>query len=537
MLVLLFACHRDVPADDVLDTDPVVDTDVDTDVDTAYDAYGCADLYDPDIVQDFAVDVLPDDWAALEADYAAGRKDYHPVVFRYGDEVVADAMIRLKGNPHFSWYDDKMQFVISFNEVDPEARFHGQRKLALDASWYEPTMVRDRVAWEVIRRQGDLPNACTNAARLTVNGAYYGVYTNIEYFDHEWLERNYGDAATGALWKYGVEAVSNADASDGSALAAWSATTDPATLATLGDPAQWALAWAAEAVLGDDDGYWCCNHNFYVYEHPERGVEFVDWDLEDDFDVQGYDVDPVSGYPAGAVLGLFRQPQFLAIATDPVWGPVYVDQVEKLNEAMDPALVLADIDAWEAQIATALEADPHRSVGWEEHQQAIARMKAWVPARHAFLRSWVACQRGEATDADHDGSPVCTDPDDGDPAVHPGATEVCNGVDDDADGWVDDDPSCDDCARHDLDDRHFLFCRWPRTNADAEARCAEDGGTLGAYADTGEYFLFFFYTWPVVEPWWTGGPTEAGCPAWDERSFALTTAPCAELHPSVCVLP
>lgn len=514
--------------------------------DPAPDPDGCADLYDPDQLQSFAIDIAPDDWASLEADYASGAKNYHPVVFHYGDEVVPDAMIRLKGNPGFSWFIEKMQFVIAFNEVNPDGRFHGLRKLSLDASWYEPTLVRDRVAWRVIRRAADarpdpaLPFACANSATLDVNGTYYGLYTNIEYLDHEWLERTYGDdGATGTLWKYGTDAVANADASDGSALAALAATTDPAVLATLGDPAQWIRAWAAEAVLGDDDGYWCCNHNFYVYEHPTDGVQFLDWDLDDAFDVQRSNADPITGYPEGAALGLFAQPRFLAIARDPVWGPAYVDAVAELNDAMDPAQTVADIDAWTAQVADALEADPERSIGWEEHLAAVERMRAWVYARHAFVDAWVACQRGSTADADGDGATVCTDPDDGDAAVFPGAPETCNGVDDDGDGRIDDGlgDTCDDCVRHDFGDRHFLFCSEPRTNADAEAHCEAHGGALTENGSTGEYYVYFFYTWPDLEPWWTATSGTSLCGAWDESQYTNTLVRCSEPHPSVCAVP
>ncbi|MCB9665242.1 MAG: putative metal-binding motif-containing protein [Alphaproteobacteria bacterium] len=44
-------------------------------------------------------------------------------------------------------------------------------------------------------------------------------------------------------------------------------------------------------------------------------------------------------------------------------------------------------------------------------------------------------------DADRDGHDDCADCDDADPAVFPGAVELCNGVDDDCDGVVDDSPA------------------------------------------------------------------------------------------------
>ncbi len=186
--------------------------------------YGCAAVYDADQLPVFDVEISATEWSGLQADYRSGRKEYHPIVLHHDGEAI-DAAIRLKGNPNFSWFGDKLQFVVSFNETDPGGRWQGQRKLAFDASWYEPTLLRDRVSWSVMRQREHLPAACANNAVLTVNGEPYGLYANIEYFDREYLERFFGDdAATGTLWKYGEEAKSNAENADRDRLADfWSA--------------------------------------------------------------------------------------------------------------------------------------------------------------------------------------------------------------------------------------------------------------------------------------------------------------------------
>ena len=128
---------KDDAADTQLDAVPVDSGFVDSESGgsdssgSSEDADGCEDIYDPELFPAFSIEISDAEWAGIEADYASGSKNYHPIVFHYGDEVVADAMIRLKGNPSFSWFMEKKQFVIAFNEVNPDGRFHGLRKIAL----------------------------------------------------------------------------------------------------------------------------------------------------------------------------------------------------------------------------------------------------------------------------------------------------------------------------------------------------------------------------------------------------------------------
>lgn len=493
------------------------------------DPNGCADLFAANRLPSYELTLAPADLAALEADFIAGRKEYHPGVLRVGGDV-RDVSVRLKGNPSFSWFGDKMQFVISFNEVDPDQRFHGLRRIVLDAPWYDSTLLRDRLSWYVLRQAEDLPAACANNATLVLNGSFYGVFAHLESFDRELQERIWGaDGAVGTLWKYGSEPETNAETADWGRIAQLWGAFDLSTLEQLGDVSQWVRAWAAEAVLGDDDGFLCCGHNFFVFDHPTRGFLWAPWDLDDTLEIQPYDSDPITGYGHG----LFAQPLVQIVLADPSYHAAYVDEIAALATLLDPPTLSASLMTWGAQIDPAVAADTRRTWGDAERAETMERIGHWLLARRAFLDRWVRCERGDDADLDGDGLGACSDPDDDTPL----AAEGCNGRDDDHDGLIDEGAGCDDCAHHDVGPWHGLFCSEPRTWEEASAHCASLGAVL-APAPVGDRTIpTWFWTWPDTQPWWLASQGAGWCDAWDEGSFSVTLADCAELHPSICELP
>ena len=165
-------------------------------------------------------DIDPELWAAMEDEFfnrmereAAGLEPapYHPVEVEYreGNERISipQTLFRLKGQS--SWHqtialDDnpKMQFVLAFNEIDPDGRFMGVRKAELDMPRTDQTFLRHRAGLYAMRAAG-VPAQCANNARLYINGEYYGLYTHVERLDKEFLQRNFGDDDDGDLWKSG----------------------------------------------------------------------------------------------------------------------------------------------------------------------------------------------------------------------------------------------------------------------------------------------------------------------------------------------
>jgi hypothetical protein len=530
----------------------------------------CADLYDQAFVPTFEVEIDPAEWAAIEDEFAhpaereeAGLplKPYHPLIqFKYGQEVVHDAMIRLKSNPFYSWVPPKMQFVISFRQHDRAGRFHGLRKISLDAPWYDPTLLRERVALSILREAG-VPAGCANNAKLRVNGALYGVYVNREHHDKEFLERHFDDPE-GNLYKYGRELKTNEAEGDVSRRDALWATTNLADFGALVDRQAAVTAWAAEAILPHLDGFWCCDHNYYLYDHPQRGFIFIPYDLDIVLD---------RGSPETSLLsyGGRRPPHLQMAMADQGWRTDFAEAVGRIHQVWDPDELERRVDVWSAQIGNAVRLDPSLPFTVEEHVTALAELRAFFRPRAEYVGEFVevatACRRGDpGRDRDRDGTDECTDCDDLNREIHPGAVETCNERDDDCNGEVDDGLECGACTALDVGEQHFLLCAAGHTWFGGHMMCVRNGAVLAVPTADELPTVIEAAAALADEPWWLGAndgnyegrwadpdgvalanpPWGPGAPdGGDDQNCALLSldgtwsdADCSEPHPVICRL-
>jgi hypothetical protein len=367
-------------------------------------AGGCAALFRQDLLPTFEIEITPDEWARLvdefrnvEANQAAGVlvNPYHPVVFRDEGETRSDAQIRLKGSS--SWEavamkpNGKMQFVIKFNGINKNGRFRGRRALELDMPKSDPTYLRSRLAAAFMRDLG-LPAPCANNARLVINGAYYGLYTNLERADRELVERLFPDFPAGDLWDSGEEPETNEDTADRARLARFWAATDVTSMAAVMDLEEAVSEWAAEAMLPSADGYWAGKGEFYLFDHPLRGFIWLPRDLDSTLDaVEDPAVDPASWWMVREK-PVSPGPHYEAVMADPAWRARYVAAVRRALAGYDVAALEARVDAWSAQIATAAAEDPTRPFTVEEHKEAVANQRAYFARRAAAVRAWLDAQ-------------------------------------------------------------------------------------------------------------------------------------------------
>lgn len=353
----------------------------------------CPSLYDPDQVSEFDLTFSEETWAAVQRDCREGSQRYRPVDLTYDGETVA-AMARLKGN--WSWNCDKLQFVVSFNEQDPDGRFHGLRKLMFDAPWYDRTLLHERLAHPMFAARG-LPYSCANNARLSVNGEYYGLYANLERIDHEYLERNFEESG-GNLYQGGSELKTNEDVGDTSRLQELQAATTVDEIAALVNLDEAVSEWAMEAMIPAMDNYWAgVEINYYLYDHPSLGFVYLPYDLDLSFGDGSYTdgtlvwpqsltVDPITWEHSG----WRKEALMMIVLADPFWCERFVEELRGAREVYDPDALVAQVDLWAAQIADAYAEDPRASYSVRDHEEGLDLLREFIPARADFVDDWLA---------------------------------------------------------------------------------------------------------------------------------------------------
>ena len=420
----------------------------------------CSNLFDQGTLAAYSVDISDSEWAAINAEFqnvtalesGVDFTVYHPVVFHLGNETVSDAAIQLHGQS--SWYQTvtldgaraKMQFDISFDKLHPGGTFHGVTKLVFDMPRSDWTFMHDRLAQRWLRQVGILA-PCSASGTLAINGAPYGLYVVEEGVGNHTVQQFYPDNAKGDLWKGATQAETNQASPDYGRLMTFLGAQDLAALGQIVDLQTSVTTWAAEALLNDSDGYYGGSHNFYLYDQGSAGYAFLPDDTDSTFDwlamfdQVGATDHPIYFWYARAKPAPLPGDKWMIVFGDAGWRARYAEAMAGLLAKWDVAEIQGWIDSWSQQIGAAADGDPHAWATADQIDQATQTARDMVGQRAAYLQTFVDCERGvssAATDGDADGYRWCDECDDANPAVHPGAAEICgNGIDDNCNGQID----------------------------------------------------------------------------------------------------
>jgi spore coat protein CotH len=347
-------------------------------------------LYDESKVVDFFLTFPPGEWEKLlNLEMSEGDDRYARCSFAFEGQTFPDAHCRRKGTREI-WEDEsKPQIVVRFNLVNKQGRFRGLRRLNLEFFDGTDAPIRDRLGMWLMREAGlDAPRV--NHARVFKDGAYLGLYMNVEAIDKEFLEDHFGGAASGGnLWESGVELKTNEDMPNETRLQALNALVDReplngdhaafyTQLDAMLDVDQVVLELAAETAAVTDDNFSNGALNYYYYDHPQRGFLVLPWDLD-------------TIYSAGADADVFEhwdpRPNKLRqlINQHPTWRARYVERLVDIRDRVltrMPAKAKAICD----QVANYVYADQNRRASYQDFLDECAFFQEAIPERIAEIR-------------------------------------------------------------------------------------------------------------------------------------------------------
>ncbi len=156
-------------------------------------------LYDNSRVSSVYIEISTDSLNWIMANVLSDHYCQAMFIYDYGTgrDTVQNVGFRLRGNT--SRVSQKKSFKISFNAYVSGRRYQDVKKVNLNGQHNDPTMIREKLFYDTWNKAGMVERR-TSFVRLYINNAYYGLYTNLEEYDKDWLIRVYGEKS-GNLYK------------------------------------------------------------------------------------------------------------------------------------------------------------------------------------------------------------------------------------------------------------------------------------------------------------------------------------------------
>ncbi len=342
-----------------------------------------APAFAPDHVLAIEINMAPADWDALRAqtrtlDTILGQNCLeapHPQPFTYFPaDLVIDGEplpmvgVRKKGFLG-SLSTEKPSLKIKLNEYLSRQTYSGLKKMTLNNSQQDPSLVKQCLGYQVFRDAGVTASRC-NFATVSVNGQSLGLFVHVESLDKSFLGRNFssndGNLYEGALsdfrpgWTGTFDLKTNELLNDRSDIEAVVTALDGpdttllANLSPLMDVDTFYTFWATEALIAHWDGYAGNTNNFYVYHDPSSDkLAFIPWGIDGILFGDPNDPRPVmgTGVLAHRLYGLTpARLDYLArlrLLIDTVWdAPARLDEIDRMELLLAPHVDAAQAAPW-----------------------------------------------------------------------------------------------------------------------------------------------------------------------------------------------
>ena len=161
------------------------------------------DFYDIDHIPEIKVIFTQENWdEILDQFYIDGLEERLLCDVEIDGTLIEGAGIRYKGFSSVSVNYNKNPFNIKLDYTNPDAAHQGTDKIKLSNVIQDPSFVREVLSYEIARNY--MPAGKANFAKLFINDEYWGLYTNVEAVNKDFLSKHF-QSTVGAFFKCNPE--------------------------------------------------------------------------------------------------------------------------------------------------------------------------------------------------------------------------------------------------------------------------------------------------------------------------------------------
>lgn len=164
-------------------------------------------FYATDTIQDIAITFSQSNWDYQMDTAKLGADGYTLATQVIINGVTYDSVgVRYKGNSSYDSSRVKNPLHIKLDFVHGSADYNGVTDVKLSNGFSDPTSLREVLAYSILRNYMAAPQC--NFARVTINGVYYGVFSNSESIDKDFVS-NHFYSSDNSFFKCNPETVVN----------------------------------------------------------------------------------------------------------------------------------------------------------------------------------------------------------------------------------------------------------------------------------------------------------------------------------------
>ncbi len=142
-------------------------------------------FYDINVVQDIEISFPQSNWDSIMDVNKSTTEDYLMANWVKINGVQYDSVgVRFKGNSSYNANSSKNPLNISLDEFKKQ-NYEGFESIKLSNGYGDPSFIREVLGYGILQKYMHCPKA--NFAKVTINGMYYGVFTNDESIDKKFI--------------------------------------------------------------------------------------------------------------------------------------------------------------------------------------------------------------------------------------------------------------------------------------------------------------------------------------------------------------